>query len=55
MSEPVTALAPFVERALTDADAVEALGGSSSDRVRPGSDGTRTVWGAAFHAGQRVE
>lgn len=50
MSEPVDALAPFVERALDGPDRVEALG--KPERPRPtGSSG----WGAADHAAKRVD
>lgn len=50
----VNGLAPFVERALDERDAREALGPArSSDREPRGSD-ARTTWSAAHHAGQRV-
>ncbi len=50
----VSGLAPFVERALDDRSAREALGPSLSSPDEPGGSDARAAWSAAHHAGQRV-
>lgn len=55
MSEPVSSLAPFVERALTEPEVVEALGPDGSSTPEPRADGGRTGWGAARSAVERLD
>lgn len=51
----VDALTPFVERALDAHSAREALGPAEDPQPEPRGDGGQTGWGAARHAGGRLD